>query len=233
MSCEVFRAYETRWSALGLCRLCLRLLLRLFYLARARFGEARAGGHAGILLAEVLQHVLGDSHTEGAVGGLHFEVDLGHLRGEFLAEGRAVKLQKSLDFVLREMLIVNSNELGGSVIRIEFGSVAFDEGVHKLLAAVAGGDGGEKVFANLVGAVSGEILHRVARTDELHKGANVRFFRGINGMPRLACATLWLRGILRCALNGEEKHRHVDDDQCQDRLHECLRGENLCGFATW
>src|SRR6266436_8669298 len=120
MSCEVFRAYETRWSALGLCRLCLRLLLCLFYLAWARFDQARVGGHAGILLAEVLQHVLGDSHTEGAGGGLHLDVNLGHLRGEFLAKGRAVKLQEALDFVLRKMLIVNGNELGGSVIRIEF-----------------------------------------------------------------------------------------------------------------
>src|SRR6267143_1205595 len=107
----------------------------------ARFGQARVGGHAGILFAEILQHVLGDSRAEGAVGGLHFRVDLGHLRGEFLAEWRAIKLQEALDFVLREMLIVNGNELSGSIIRVEFSFVGFDEGVHKLLAAVAGGDG--------------------------------------------------------------------------------------------
>src|SRR5579864_1801880 len=96
---------ETRRSGLGLCRLSLRLLLRLLCLPLARFGQARVGGYAGILLAEILQHVLGDSHAEGAVGGLHFHVDLGHLCGEFLSEGRAVKLQEALDFVLREMLI--------------------------------------------------------------------------------------------------------------------------------
>jgi hypothetical protein len=161
----MFRGNETRRSALGLCRLCLRLLLCLFYLPLARFSQARVSGDSGILFAEVLQHVLGDSHTEGTVGGLHFRIDLGHLRGELLAEGRAVELQEALDFVLREMLIVNGNELGGGVIRIEFGFVGFNEGVHKLLAAVAGGDGGEEVFAHLVGAVSGEILQGVARAD--------------------------------------------------------------------
>src|SRR6266404_2496403 len=83
--------------------------------------------------------------------------------------------------------------------------------------------------------MSGEVLHRVARADQLHERADISFLCGINRACALSSATLRcsLYGILRSALNGEEEHRHINYDQGKNRLHETASaGETLCGFPT-
>src|SRR5882762_8196930 len=83
--------------------------------------------------------------------------------------------------------------------------------------------------------MSGEVLHGVARADQLHERANISFLCGINRACALSSGTLRcsLYGILRSALNGEEEHRHINYDQGKNRLHETASaGETLCGFPT-
>src|SRR5882724_7857391 len=41
-----------------------------------------------------------------------------------------------------------------------------------------------------------------------------------------------LHGVLRCPLNHEEKCAHVDDDERQDRFHDCLRRVFIHASAT-
>jgi hypothetical protein len=158
--------YETRRYALGLR---WALLLGLFYLALARLCQVRVRGHGRIFLAEIFQDVLGDAGAEGAIGRLHLAIDFGHFRGELLTERRAIELEQALDVILREVLVVDGDQLAGCIIRVEFRFVVLNECINKLLTAVGGGNRGEKIVAELIGPMSGEILHSITRADEFHQ----------------------------------------------------------------
>ncbi len=64
-----------------------------------------------ILLLQFRQRILSGLGVRQTDRRLRFTADLGHLRGDLLSEGRTVKLQQPLDFVIREVLVVNRYEL--------------------------------------------------------------------------------------------------------------------------
>ncbi len=170
---------------------------------------------------EILQHFLRNTSAECPVRRLHFTVDFGHFRGELLPERRTVKLQETLDFVLREVLIVDRYELRRSFVGINLRFVVVRECVDKLLPAAGTRHRGEKVFAKLVSPMSGEILHGVARANEFHQRADIGFFYRINGVRGLARTTMQrgLRRILRSALDSEkERFRHACDCKEETRV---------------
>src|SRR5207237_6176174 len=80
--------------------------------------------HLRILLLQFRQRIFGGFGARSAGGRLDFAADLGHLRGDFLPQGRAVKLQQPFDFVIREVLVINGYELSGSLVDVDFLLVA-------------------------------------------------------------------------------------------------------------
>ena len=121
------------------------------------------------------------------------------------------------------------------MVDVEFLLAAGGEGIYKRLAFVVVGQGSEYFFPGLFDGRVLAVFYEVPRADELHQRTNVRFFRRVNGgiclSNRCVAQGRALRdsfdGILRCSLNHQEKSSNVNNDQCKDRLHDCLRG----GFA--
>src|SRR6266852_7473640 len=211
--------------ALGLC---LGQLLRRLGLAYPRLCETRVSCDAGVLLAEVLKHILRDTRAEGAVGCLRFHIDLRHFRGELLAERGAIELQEPLNFVVAEMLVVNGDQLTGSSISIEFGLVVVNKGVHKFLTTFVIGNRSCQILSELIGTPGGCLLQGVTRAYQLHQRTDIGFLCGIDRRRlRRGLMPRWLDGVLRSAMRGDEKRSDVNNDECQNRLHDCLRGETL------
>ena len=67
--------------------------------------------HLRILLFHFRQRFLGSFGARCTGRCLSFTTDLGHLGGDFLSQGRAVKLQQPFDFLIREVLVVNRYDL--------------------------------------------------------------------------------------------------------------------------
>src|ERR1700674_1827094 len=72
-----------------------------------------------------------------------------------------------------------------------------------------------------------DILH----AQQFHQGTDVGFLCGVNGIClgwsdvilrslRIQC----LHRVLRRSLNHDEEGAYINDDQRQDRFHDCLRG---------
>src|SRR5260370_249525 len=135
------------------------------------------------------------------------------------------------------MLVVNSYELIRYLIDVEFLLVAGGERIHKGLAFVVVRHGGEQFFAALFDGGVRAVLHEVARADQLHQRTNVGVVRRGSGgscrsrrsavLHRGRALRRCLRGVLRCPLNHQEKCADINNDQCKDRFHDCLRD----GFA--
>src|SRR5216684_4028146 len=172
-------------------------------------------------------------HYPGAriARSLDFAPNLRHFRGDLLPQRGSVELQQALNLVFGEVLVVNSNNLFRHLIHVEFLLIAVGESTHERLAFVIVGNRHEQFFLVLLGGIADGILHLIPGPHQLHQRADIGILDGINPRRFRACRLALsrsafrrgLRGILRRTLNGQKKSSHVNDNKCQDRLHNFLR----------
>src|SRR5260370_6462548 len=126
------------------------------------------------------------------------------------------------------MLVVNGDQLTGSSIGIEFGLVVVNKGVHKFLTTFVIGNRSCQILSELIGTPGGCLLQGVTRAYQLHQRTDIGFLCRIDRRSRSSgVLPRWLDGVLRSAMRGDEKRSDVNNDECQNRLHDCLRGETL------
>ena len=70
-----------------------------------------------IFVRQVLQNILCHSRADGLIGRLNLRRDFRHFSGKLAAERRTVELQQSLDLVIREMFVVDADQLPGHFVR--------------------------------------------------------------------------------------------------------------------
>jgi len=193
--------------------------------------QARGLPDLRILRPQCLERFFCGLGPFGATRGLDFAPHLRHFRGDLLPQRGSVELQQAFNLVFGEVLVVNSNNLFRHLIHVEFLLIAVGESTHERLAFVIVGNRHEQFFLVLLGGIADGILHLIPGPHQLHQRADIGILDGINPRRFRACRLALsrsafrrgLRGILRRTLNGQKKSSHVNDNKCQDRLHNFLR----------
>ncbi len=152
--------------------------------------EARRLSDFRILKSERLQSLFCSAVAREPACSLNFPRNLRHFRCDFLPERRPVELQQCLDFVFREMFVVDGHELVSHLIRIKILLIAGHKGVYKSLALIIIRHGLEQVLSILFRGIVQAVLHLIPRADEFQQGTDVGIFRQIDRLG------LILSGIL-------------------------------------
>jgi hypothetical protein len=160
--------------------------------------------------AKVLPGQAGCLSAGGARSQLCFTGDFGHFRGYFLPQRRSIKFQQVFNFVFREVLVVDSDQLVGDVVRIEFLLEFREISVRQHLRAVVIRRCFQHFLAVLLSRRAGRILNRIARTNQFQQRMNLFFLDRIDRSAGLRAVLLRsFHRSVRSSLNGNQECSNV------------------------